>query len=61
MGKKKSRPIASAMETASPSEVSEAVYFARRCGLTPDEALRIMRKAQAAPDHNISWHRKRKR
>ncbi|TJV47865.1 MAG: hypothetical protein E5Y01_30755 [Mesorhizobium sp.] len=46
MAKKKSRPPLSAIATASPSEASEAVYFARKCGLTPDEALWMMRQAQ---------------
>ncbi|RWD63147.1 MAG: hypothetical protein EOS36_13310 [Mesorhizobium sp.] len=49
MARKKSRPALSAIATASRSEASEAVYFARKCGLTPDEALRIMREAQIAP------------
>ena len=54
MAKKKSRPAIAAMVGASRSEAYEAVYFARKCGLTPDEALRMMREAQVpalkAPD-----------
>lgn len=61
MAKKKSRSALSAIATASRSEASEAAYFARKCGLTPDEALRLMRKAQEtlgrkAPDGGKRKH-----
>ncbi|MDX8541787.1 MULTISPECIES: hypothetical protein [Mesorhizobium] len=36
----------SAIPAASAAEAYEATYFARKCGLTRDEALRIMREAQ---------------
>ena len=49
MTKKKSRAAPATIETASPKQVSEALYFARKCGLTPDEALRMIREAQEAP------------
>jgi len=47
MAKKKPRPMLSAISPASAAEAYEATYFARKCGLTRDEALRIMREAQA--------------
>ena len=46
MAKKKPRPMLSAISPASPTDAYEAIYFARKCGLTPDEALRIMREAK---------------
>lgn len=46
MAKKKPRPMLSAIPAASAAEAYEATYFARKCGLTRDEALRIMREAQ---------------
>jgi hypothetical protein len=46
MAKKKPRPVLSVISAASPTEAYEAIYFARKCGLTPDEALRIMREAK---------------
>lgn len=49
MSKKKPGLAASAIENASSKEASEAVYFARKCGLAPDEALRLIREAQEAP------------
>jgi len=49
MTKKKSETALSAIETASPREAAEAVYFARKCGLTPDEALSLIREARQAP------------
>ncbi|AZO47754.1 MAG: hypothetical protein EOS54_10045 [Mesorhizobium sp.] len=47
MAKKKSRPMLSAISPASAAEAYEAAYFARKCGLTRDEALKMMREAQA--------------
>jgi hypothetical protein len=46
MVKKKSKLQASGMSAPSPAEVYEAAYFARKCGLTMDEALKMMREAQ---------------
>ncbi|UVK37674.1 hypothetical protein LHFGNBLO_004748 [Mesorhizobium sp. AR10] len=46
MAKKKSKLQAPGMSVASPAEAYEAAYFARKCGLTQDEALRMMREAQ---------------
>ncbi|WP_245487839.1 MULTISPECIES: hypothetical protein [unclassified Mesorhizobium] len=37
----------SAISPASAAEAYEAAYFARKCGLTRDEALKMMREAQA--------------
>lgn len=45
MAKKKERQAAPGIGEASAAEISEALYFARKCGLTPEEALRIMREA----------------
>jgi 3-hydroxyisobutyrate dehydrogenase-like beta-hydroxyacid dehydrogenase len=45
MAKKKSKLESSSVSAASPAEAYEATYFARKCGLTPDEALKIMREA----------------
>ncbi|OHV87348.1 hypothetical protein [Mesorhizobium sp. ORS 3428] len=61
MAKKKSRPALSAIATASRPEASEAAYFARKCGLTTDEALRIMREAQETSQRKAPDGRKRKR
>ena len=38
----------------------EATYFARKCGLTRDEALRMMREAQSSPSMAKSSGGKRK-
>ena len=49
MAKKKSRPVLPGMSAVSQAEAyEEASYFARKCGLTRDEALRMMREAQGA-------------
>jgi 3-hydroxyisobutyrate dehydrogenase-like beta-hydroxyacid dehydrogenase len=61
MAKKKSRPALSAIATASRTEATEAVYFARKCGLTPDEALRIMREAHEASGFKAAGIKKPKR
>ncbi|RJT36349.1 hypothetical protein D3227_19810 [Mesorhizobium waimense] len=50
MAKKKSKPAASGISAVSRAEAyEEASYFARKCGLTRDEALRMMREAQGSP------------
>ena len=46
MAKKKPIPMLSAIPAASADEAYEATYFARKCGLTRDEALKMMREAQ---------------
>jgi hypothetical protein len=46
MAKKKSKLQASGLSGVSPAEAYEATYFARKCGLTQDEALKMMREAQ---------------
>jgi hypothetical protein len=61
MAKKKSRPALSAIATASRTEATEAVYFARKCGLTPDEALRIMREAHETLGLKAAGIKKHKR
>ncbi|TGQ28841.1 hypothetical protein EN859_034030 [Mesorhizobium sp. M00.F.Ca.ET.216.01.1.1] len=61
MAKKKSRLALSAIEAATRVATSEAAYFARRCGLTPDEALRIMREALATSGSKSPGDGKRKR
>ncbi|RWA67503.1 MAG: hypothetical protein EOQ30_28195 [Mesorhizobium sp.] len=61
MAKKKSKSAFSAIATASRSEAAEAVHFARKCGLTPDEALRLMREAQVTPELKSPDGGKRKR
>ncbi|MBA1143153.1 hypothetical protein [Mesorhizobium neociceri] len=49
MAKKKSRPVLPGMSAVSQAEAyEEASYFARKCGLTRDEALRMMREAQGS-------------
>ncbi|WP_292356209.1 hypothetical protein [Mesorhizobium sp.] len=57
MAKKKSRQALSAIAVASRAEAREAIYFARKCGLTPEEALGIMREAAAG----FRLRKKRKR
>ena len=61
MAKKKSRSALSGISSASRAEVYEATYFARKCGLTPEEALRMMREAQAGPAPKAAAGEKRKR
>jgi|GEM_PF-6314644 len=48
MAKKKDRQASSEIAAASRAEIDEAAYFARKCGLTRDEALRMMREAHAS-------------
>ena len=49
MAKKKNRQSASGVSAASRAEILEATYFARKCGLTRDEALQIIREANSTP------------
>lgn len=48
MAKKKDKRTPSGMAAASPAEIREAAYFARKCGLTRDEALQMMREANSS-------------
>jgi hypothetical protein len=49
MAKKKDRQAAAhGVIAASPAEILEASYFARKCGLTRDEALQMMREAHSS-------------
>ncbi|SFQ06607.1 hypothetical protein SAMN03159463_05522 [Mesorhizobium sp. NFR06] len=61
MAKKKSKLTLSTIEAAARVAASEAAYFARRCGLTPDEALRIMREAHETLDPKARGNGERKR
>ncbi|PTE07709.1 hypothetical protein [Mesorhizobium helmanticense] len=54
MAKKKSKLELSGVSAVSPAEAYEAAYFARKCGLTRDEALKIMREAQRSAEATIS-------
>ena len=49
MAKKKDRQASSGIAEASPAEIHEAAYFARKCGLTRDEALQMIREAHGSP------------
>lgn len=49
MAKKKDRQATSGIAGASPAEIHEAAYFARKCGLTRDEALQMIREAHGSP------------
>ncbi|RWD62323.1 MAG: hypothetical protein EOS36_15485 [Mesorhizobium sp.] len=43
MGKPKKKPV---IEKADNDEITaEALYYARKCGITPQEAMEIIRKA----------------
>jgi 3-hydroxyisobutyrate dehydrogenase-like beta-hydroxyacid dehydrogenase len=60
MAKKKSKLQASGISGASPAEAYEATYFARKCGLTQDEALKMMREAREMTTMTTSSSRERK-
>ncbi|RUY93586.1 hypothetical protein EN974_25350, partial [Mesorhizobium sp. M7A.F.Ca.CA.001.12.2.1] len=47
MGKKPKQPSEA---TADRERVIEALYFARKCGLTKEEALKMLREAQIRID-----------
>ncbi|MDX8534339.1 hypothetical protein RFM41_24755 [Mesorhizobium sp. VK25A] len=49
MAKKKDRQAGSGIAAASRAEIDEAAYFARKCGLTRDEALQMIREAHGLP------------
>lgn len=59
MAKKKSKLELSGLSAVSPAEAYEATYFARKCGLTRDEALKIMREAQRSAEATMSSSAKR--
>ncbi|AZO39032.1 hypothetical protein EOA27_15725 [Mesorhizobium sp. M2A.F.Ca.ET.037.01.1.1] len=60
MAKKKNRPTSSGVAEASRAEIHEATYFARKCGLTRDEALQMIREAHASPVLKPAESEKRK-
>ena len=60
MAKKKNRRSASSVSAASRAEIHEAAYFARKCGLTRDEALQMMREAHGLPAVKATEGEKRK-
>ena len=49
MAKKKNRQTGFGIAADSRAEVDEAAYFARKCGLTRDEALQMIREALRLP------------
>lgn len=59
MAKKKNAPVPTVVTATSPAEAYEAAYFARKCGLTTEEALRLMREAHKSTGGKPSG-RKRK-
>ena len=60
MAKKKHRQAGSGTAAASRAEIDEAAYFARKCGLTREEALRMMREAHSLPSVKATGGGKRK-
>ncbi|CDX20421.1 conserved hypothetical protein [Mesorhizobium plurifarium] len=48
MAKKKNRQTPAGVSAASRAEILEAAYFARKCGLTRDEALQMIREAHGS-------------
>ncbi|RWL77826.1 MAG: hypothetical protein EOR68_18080 [Mesorhizobium sp.] len=60
MAKKKDRQAGSGIAEASRAEILEATYFARKCGLTRDEALQMIREAHASPVLKPAESEKRK-
>ena len=60
MARKKEKPAPTSQPPAFGAEAYEAVYFARKCGLTPDEALRMIREAQQGPVAIVQQSRKLK-
>ncbi|RAZ90382.1 hypothetical protein DPM33_12685 [Mesorhizobium hawassense] len=53
MAKKKNRQPTSGTAAASRAEIQEAAYFARKCGLTRDEALQLIREAHAPVEKGV--------
>ncbi|TPJ76019.1 hypothetical protein [Mesorhizobium sp. B2-6-2] len=60
MAKKKHRRSASSVSAASDAEILEAAYFARKCGLTREEALQMIREAHNLPAVSTTKGAKRK-
>ncbi|TGQ12466.1 MULTISPECIES: hypothetical protein [unclassified Mesorhizobium] len=60
MAKKKDRQASSGVAEASRAEIHEAAYFARKCGLTRDEALQMIREAHASAVPKPAESEKRK-
>jgi hypothetical protein len=60
MARKKDRQGNSGSVAATPAEIHEAAYFARKCGLTRDEALQMIREAHASPVLKPAESEKRK-
>ncbi|MBZ9658558.1 hypothetical protein LB523_05835 [Mesorhizobium sp. ESP-6-4] len=60
MAKKKHRRPASTVSAASEAEILEAAYFARKCGLTREEALQMIREAHNLPAAKATEGEKRK-
>ncbi|TPI14125.1 hypothetical protein FJW06_12570 [Mesorhizobium sp. B4-1-3] len=60
MAKKKDRQTGSGIAVDSRAEIDEAAYFARKCGLTRDEALQMIREAHGLPAVKSAKSEKRK-
>ncbi|SFP36035.1 hypothetical protein SAMN03159463_04081 [Mesorhizobium sp. NFR06] len=60
MAKKKNRQSDSGVAAATPAEIHEAAYFARKCGLTRDEALQMIREANRSAAVKPAESEKRK-
>jgi hypothetical protein len=60
MAKRKEKHAASGIVAATPAEIHEAAYFARKCGLTRDEALQMIREAHRSLAVKPSEDEKRK-
>ncbi|TPI47446.1 hypothetical protein FJW05_10720 [Mesorhizobium sp. B2-9-1] len=60
MAKKKHRRSACTVSAASDAEILEAAYFARKCGLTREEALQMIREAHNLPAVRAAEGEKRK-
>lgn len=60
MAKKKNRRTSSGVVEPSSAEIHEATYFARKCGLTRDEALQMIREANTSPAGKAAESEKRK-
>lgn len=60
MAKKKERRSPSGVAAASRAEIHEAAYYARKCGLTREEALQMIREAHNLPAAKATEGEKRK-
>ncbi|MDX8482755.1 hypothetical protein RFN28_30480 [Mesorhizobium sp. VK24D] len=59
MAKKKYKSVQTVVTATSPAEAYEAAYFARKCGLTQEEALRLMREAHVPTGGQVPSGEKR--